>query len=314
MSSASPVRDGFAAAFRQPLLLLGELTWRWSFGAAFWALAVLSCIEYLGTLPVTPLSWLMWRTGIPPLMSQAFTATIAGSGFRLLRIAAVLVPGYAVLWTVAYGLGRFATLRALLPNRTVSLRSMFGLGFFRAALTLAGLIGFAGAFAMATRAYSDGPGAPPHAATAVWILVLVIALIAYLWSLLCWFLTLAGVMAALGGGDAISCCGSAVSAFRQRKASFIGTDVAFAALHLVIFVAFTFIAFFALGFAGVLPGWGTVALLIAIALLYFAIIDCLHMAKLAAYVDILSPADLVLPSSAPVPYRGLPPVPVRVRP
>src|SRR5512133_4120229 len=88
--STTPIRGGFRLVARQPSLAFAEIMWRWCFGAAFWTLLLLSFSEYFRSLPVSNLDWLMWRSGIPPLMSQALGNTIHGSGYKLLRIAAVL--------------------------------------------------------------------------------------------------------------------------------------------------------------------------------------------------------------------------------
>jgi hypothetical protein len=289
---STPVREGFRAIVRQPFLAVGEIAWRWGFGAAFWALVIASTFEYLNALPVTPLNWLMWKTGLPPLMSEALSATIAGSGYKLLRITAVLVPGLLFVWTLAAALGRTATLRAMLPLRTVGFRTVLSLSFLRAALVLAGFISLLGVFAMAARAYTDGPGTVPHAGRATATLLLVGALVYYCWSVLNWFLSLAAVLAAFSGDDVISSLSRTLSTFNHRKRKFFAVSAAFGALHLFAFLVFTAIAFFALGLAGGLPGKMMFVVLAAVTLAYFAVADMLYIARLAAYAAIVGPADL----------------------
>lgn len=53
MPRVSPTLEGFRASFRRPSLTLAEITWRWTVGAAGWALVFFWMIEFLDTLPVT---------------------------------------------------------------------------------------------------------------------------------------------------------------------------------------------------------------------------------------------------------------------
>src|SRR5512146_223474 len=108
--SSSPIRDGFRTTWRSPGLFVAEIAWRWAAVGALWALLLTSFFEYAANLEVSRLNWMLWKIGYPPAAVQALASTIAGSGHRLLIIAAILIPGMAVIWTVAASLGRAATL------------------------------------------------------------------------------------------------------------------------------------------------------------------------------------------------------------
>jgi len=283
----SPIRDGFRGIWRAPALIPAEISWRWAAGGAFWALLALSFIEYAASLKVSRGNWFLWKLGYPPLSAQTLADTIAGSGHKLLAIAAVLIPGIAIIWTFAAALGRTATLRTMMSERIVSFRTMLALNFFRAALTLAAFIGFAGVFTIAMQLYSDGPGTVPHPARSMWVLLLGWTLVAYLWTVMNWFLSVAPVIAVEQNCDALVAITETLRAFGNRVGGFFGVSVAFCALHIAAFMIFTGAALFPLMLASAVPGKVVLALLCLVTLAYFAVVDFLYLARLGAYVTLV---------------------------
>ncbi|HYG97546.1 MAG TPA: hypothetical protein VD837_00335 [Terriglobales bacterium] len=282
------MRDGFRAVFRQPSIILAEISWRWAFGAAFWALLLLSFMEYFKSLEVSAIDWLMWKTGFPPFMLQALAGTIEGSGFKLLRIAAILLPGCAVLWALAATFGRTATLRALVePVARPRLRTIFGLSFLRAALTLAGVLSLLGIYFFAARSYVSAPGQLPNAGRAFVILLLGGALATYIWSVASWILALAPAVATIERCDALTAIGRAVGRVGALSGRFMRVGWAFGSLHFLAFVLATGSGMFALGLASLLPGEAVLFVLAMVALAYFAVVDGLYIARLAAYLALL---------------------------
>jgi hypothetical protein len=286
MSASTPIRDGFRAIWRAPGLVPAEIAWRWAAGGAFWALLLLSFIEYAGSLKVSPLNWFFWKLGYPPLSAQAFADTIAGSGHKLLAIAAVLIPGMAILWTFAASIGRTATLRAIVPEGTVRFRTMLALNFLRAAALLAALIGFAGVYAIAMALYSDGPGTLPHAGRSTWMLLVGWTLVAYLWSVVNWFLALAPVVAVERNCDALAAMSGSMRILAERPGRFFRVNVIFGGMHLLAFIVFATVALFALMLVAAIPGKVVLGLLLLVILAYFAVADFLYMARLGAYAEI----------------------------
>jgi hypothetical protein len=287
VQSSTPIRDGFRATWRALGIVPAEIAWRWAAGGALWALIVLSFVEYAGSLKVSRADWFLWRLGYPPLAAQAFANTIAGSGHKLLAIAAVLVPGVAILWTVAASLGRTATLRAMMSERIVRFRTLLALNFFRAAVALAALVGFAGVFAIAMTLYSDGLGTAPHPERSTWVLLGGWVLVGYLWSVANWFLSLAPVVAAEQNCDALASIAGALRAFGERGGRFFGVNLAFGALHVLAFMVFTGVSLFPLMLAAALSGTAVLVLLGIVMLVYFAVVDFLYMARLGAYVTLI---------------------------
>lgn len=287
--STTPIRDGFRLVARQPSLAFAEITWRWCFGAAFWTLVILSFSEYLRSLPVSNVDWLMWKSGIPPLMSQALGNTIQGSGYKLLRIAAVLLPSLTIVWIFASAFGRAATLRSLMPSANIRLRTLLGLSLLRAALALAAFLSVIAVFALASRAYVPRlPNALPHPARASAVVIILGAVVWYLWSLGNWILGVASIKAD-AGYDTLNAVSGAVRELSGRMRRYVAIGAAFSGLHVLCFAVGTWLAFMVLGTAGLLPGKAVLAGLIAVTLAYFALIDFFYITRLAAYVSLQFP-------------------------
>jgi hypothetical protein len=285
--SSTPVRDGFRAVFRRPSIILAEISWRWCFGAALWALLALSFIEYARSLDVSNLEWLMWRSGFPPFMLQALGRVIDGSGFKLLRIAAILLPACAALWTIAASFGRTATVRAMTQSDGLPFRTALGLSFFRAALALAFGLSVIGIYLMAARSYVNVPGQLPHAGRAFAILIIATAVAWYIWAVANWVLSVAPLLAAVERRDSTSAIAATVGALSVLSGRFMRVGWAYGAIHFFAFVVFTGMALVVMGFSGILPGDAVFVLLVLITLAYFVLADCLYMARLASYAALL---------------------------
>src|SRR5438045_6189901 len=109
----SPTAEGFRAAFRRPLLTLGEITWRWTVGATATALFFFGLFEYLNTLPVTQREMFFLRTRHPYLVAQAIAHILRGSLARAALSAMIAAMMLALIWVIAASLGRIATVDVL---------------------------------------------------------------------------------------------------------------------------------------------------------------------------------------------------------
>src|SRR5271154_6648317 len=98
MKSRSPTLEGFRAVFRQPSLGLAEISWRWSFGFGAIALAGLSLLAYLDTLPVSRGEMVLLRSRQPGLVSQAITHILRGSAPRVVDASIVLALALVLAW------------------------------------------------------------------------------------------------------------------------------------------------------------------------------------------------------------------------
>lgn len=334
MAQPSPILEGFRAVFRRPAFALAEITWRWAFGAAAWALVLFLLIEYLDTLPVTPGDVFFLRTRHPYLVSQAIAHILSGSAHRLVVATVVVAAALTISWIFAASLGRALTLKPLLDYFGMTnsvrltllqprfwrgqeegwrLRSLLGLSFLRAALGLAAGLGILGSAIVAGFASSDSHPRPG----VVFLIFLPLALFAvFLWSAVNWFLSLAPVFVLHDSQDAFGSLSRAVEFCRSRARAVAWSGTAFGLLRFVAFVLATAAVLIPLAFARVLPPGVVLGAILLLTIFYFAMVDILYMGRLAAYISILQTPDevqpaisqLPVPSSQP-PVSDFPPMP-----
>jgi hypothetical protein len=315
MSSTSPISDGFRTALREPAIVLAEIAWRWTFCLAALAIAMGSFVAYLDVLPVSNIEILALR-GHPRWLIADAIAHILHSGPRLVRLAAIVLPAIFVLWVAAATVGRAATLKALLRRQgRVALSPQLGLNFLRASVALASLIGYLGALILAGRVAADGADIRPGIFSIVFFALG--AAITIVRSRLNWFLFLGAIPAARGGHDTFTAISEAVALFRRHPSKFAGAGAVFGMIHGVLFAFCTVVCLLALSLTGKVPPAATLFLLAVITLAYFATVDFLYIARLAAYVAIdecgRTPPATVMPESLPPapeppPMPNLPPV------
>jgi hypothetical protein len=314
MQSRSPTLEGFRAMLERPSVGLAEIAWRWSFGAACGTLAVISCLEYLDTLPVSPGDLLLLRSRQPVLISHAMERIFSGSALRAITTLVALAAAFSIAWLGMASLGRVVTLKALLEHfrggqssqsvsgqRSLSdLGPLVGLNFLRVAATLAAVAGALGAFLIGGAA---SPVEKPAPAVAFLIFVAILMLVWWTWSVMNWVLSLAAVFVVAEARHTFAAIASAIDLVRHRSASVFAAGFWFGLAHITAFVAATSIVAFPLGLAEFLPRGAVVGAVVAVTLLYFAAVDFLYIGRLAAYVGIVE-----LPAMADVPSL-IPPLP-----
>ncbi len=323
MQRRSPTLEGFRAILRRPSLGLAEISWRWSFGCAAIALLVFSFLEYLDTLPVTRGELFLLRTRQPVLISQTIARIFGGSGPRAVKAAVALGLALALVWVVAASVGRAATLKALLeyfrengltgnqknyallaecapeikmPEIKMRPGPLLRLNFLRVATALAATVGCLGAMLLAAAA---SPEKNPSPGGAVLIFLTLIMLVGIAWSAVNWFLSFASVFAMLDGHGTFSALGAAINLYRDRRGAVLAAGTWFGLAHLVAFFVATSVVAFPLAFAGLLPAGVVLGGVLLVTLLYFALVDFLHVGRLAAYLYILEGPEL-----EPAPARG----------
>jgi hypothetical protein len=310
MATWSPTGEGFRSIIRRPDLPLAEIMWRWSFGATAAVLIGVALLEYLNTLPVSPVDLFMLRTGHPVLVWNALSHIVRGSGFHLVLALILLSLALAILWIIVASLGRAATLdsliayirdRAIQARQTIlvsarevttavqtpsswRLHSLTGLHFLRAALALAAWAGFLGALILAGFASSK---ASPHPAL-VFILVLVLGTLVWMvWSGVSWFLSVASIFVVGRGQDTFAALSSSTGLCRERFGAVVAVGTWFGLTHLVLFMVATSVVTLPLTFAPILPTWAILIVVLLLTLLYFALVDTLYLARMAGHVAIL---------------------------
>ena len=309
--SASPTLEGFRAAFRRPVFTLAEITWRWTVGATAILLFFFGLFEFLSTVPVTNGELLFMRSRQPILVWQAILHILRGSLNRSVMPALLAAMMMACLWIIAASLGRAVTVPAVIEyfrrrvagdRKNSPLRSLARLNFLRIAALIAALIGFLGAGILASFV---SPDKDPQPALAFLVFLPLAAASCFFSWVLNWFLSLAGILAVRDGRDAIGAISAAGTFCRERLGAVLAVSTWTGLAHLVVFVIASTVASTFLGVLGLLP-WRLVALaVIAITLIYFAVADWLHIARLAGYVFIAEMPELLAaqiplaPSSVP---------------
>jgi hypothetical protein len=314
MPRVSPTLEGFRASFRRPSLTFAEIAWRWTVGAFAWTLIVFGLIEFLDTLPVTKGDTALLATRQPLLIGRAIAHILRGSLNRGVMAALFAAIALSLLWIIAASVGRAATVRALLEHFRTSVesdvstetgaadkprpfRSLIGLNSLRVALTLAAILAFMGASILASFA---SPDANPRPGLVFIILLPLAALICIAWPALNWLLSLACIFAVRDGEDTLGSISAAVSFFRKRAGPVSAVSTWTGLAHLVAFSVASTAVSVPLAFIQIAPWRLVIAGVFLIALAYFAVVDWLHMARLAGYVFIAEMPD-ALAASAPIP-------------
>jgi hypothetical protein len=330
MASWSPTIEGFRAVVRRPTVPFAEVLWRWSFGAAASALIGFGLIEYLDTLPVSNVDLLFLRSGQPILISRAAARILQGSGLPFVLAGVLVLSALAVLWIVLASVGRGVTLDALVEyvgkrssaaregqiirEATMAadsdsasaspkwrVRSLAGLHFLRVGLALAACVGCVGAMILAGFVSTKQNSAPEL----VFLVALTILFLVWLaWTSVSGFLSLASVFVVHGGEDTFGALSATADFCRDRRGPVAAVAAWFGLAHLVLFFVATSVVAFPLSFAAVLPIGLVLAAVALLALVYFALVDTLHVARLAGYVAILE-----APPAEPEPIRTEPTAP-----
>jgi hypothetical protein len=307
MAYEPPARAGFRAVFQRPRVWIAEIAWRWLFGGAALGLLAFTLLGYLDSLPVSNADRLMLRSGAPLLIADALSHILQGSGERLLRAAAVLVPGLSVLWTLAAGIGRAATLGPLVPQGTPRLRPLLGLSFLRTALALAGIAAYMGSAVLAGVVARSGETVRPDFFFAIFIPLFV--LVVFCWTVLNWFLSLAPLFAVRDGSDMMGSIAASVHLYRRNRRDFAAVGTIFGIIRLFALVAVTMLSLAVANLWGTISGAAVIALVAAISMVYFAMADFLYVSRLAAYAEILERDRSAEPITAPaVTESHIPPV------
>jgi hypothetical protein len=293
MARANPAYTGLVSAFRQPALLAGEVTWRWSFRLAALAVAAIAFAGFLDALVVTDRDLLALGSGNEALIEWALAHIFEHAGSHLLRALAAFMPAIVLLWIVAASWGRAATLAAAVEGSgKLYWRSIFLLHVLHAVLAVAtatavvGLMIFASRIAI--RPDSDGMARPDPG---VYLLILLVALppIFLLWRFLNWLLSLAAIFAARDGAGVAAAMAASIRTLQQKTGRFLGAAALFGVLRFAVSVGLFVGLLFALGASARAGADATLAALLLMVLFYLLMADFLRVARLLADVEISRP-------------------------
>jgi hypothetical protein len=285
MSRSKAVRTGFAALFRDPLVFAGELAWRWTFAIAAWLLVAYALLMFLQSLTVTDRDYFGLLGIIPGALRAALEHIFHGSGPKTIKVGIALWSGLSLLWWLAASAGRAATLNALMPASKVRFPQMLGLHALRAGLAAMGGLAYLGAIA-AGAMFSSVPGG--HDDSKFYLVAMpLIFLISIVWSTLAWYLSLAPMVAAHRGTDAIDSILEAAALSRRQPAQFTWVGFCYGGLRYVAGVFGFFVLLAMVSATASLPSGSGWAVFIAWAAAFSFASTLIGTARLAALVRIV---------------------------
>jgi hypothetical protein len=289
-SHSSPFQDGFAAVWHEPALLAAELTWRWCFGFSACALAIISGAWFLDSLEVSPADEFLLGTFQPQLLAGAVHHIFRGSLTRLVLEQAALLLGVALLWCLAATAGRAATLRRLVAmfsaddepgEMTWQFAPIFVLHLLRAAWSLIAL-----SVATACLITGSAMAGNGRAWLAALFLVFGIGLACWFGAALNWFFGVAPLFCIRNGAPAMDALAQSVDFVSRRGGRLSLLGLGFLPLRLVWLATMMLAILAPLSLAPHLAAGWVLLIMAAIALIYFAGADLLHLARLGAYASL----------------------------
>ena len=300
MSRPSPARAGFDLVIRRPGLVFAEIAWRWCFGLASLVLLALACGLFFASIRVTDADMQLARSGSPWIAADVVARLLQANKAPLLRGLAVLIPGIAILWTVAAAVGRMITTPPLMAassrRGSGSFSALLGISFLRAALMLALLAGYF-ACALIAAEVSNLAGGDPAAVVQSFLLVFLplFLLVMVAWGILNWFFSVAPIFAVRDGRSTLAAFADTVRLFTRNKRDFIAIGSAYGLAKTIAVTVVTVLGIVLAGALSSVPGLLAVVLVV-LTLAYFAFADLLNLARLASYA-VLAEAPAPEPAS-----------------
>ena len=319
------VRAGFRAVLRQPSVVLGEIAWRWAFGAAAWTLVIFALRRILAHVDVTQAELLIARCSGILLVADACARILAQVLPQLARECLVLAPAIAILWIAAATVGRTITLCALLSTEAREPReeassnppiatlfrqngaeegwatrphfSSLLLNCLRAVFMFVAIIAFLGGLLFTGLAF---PSQNPALTVSIGLLLAI--LVGFFWSLVNWFLALAPIWIVRDVRPVLKSVGDSLDLFRRSPSTYLGIASTIGLLRAAALLAAVITGFVA---AQASPA-AAVAGSVVIALVYFAAADFLYIARLAAYIALDESSQPAALSSQPISPEPLP--------
>ncbi len=300
-SRRSAFQDGFAALWHEPVLLAAELTWRWCFGLAAWALAIVGAALFLESLQISPRDEFLLGTLQPQLLQEAVRHIFRGSLARFVLEQAALVLGLALLWSFAAAAGRAASLRRLVamfsadeePETAAwNFIPILALQLLRAVWSLVAVSVMIFCLVFGTMMAAD-----ERALRAGLWLSFGIGLAWAFGVVLNWFYGLAPLFCVRNSVGAMDAVAKSVDFVARNMGRLFGLGVGFLALRIIWAATMVLVVLAPLRLTGHLaPGW-VMLIMALVALIYFAGADLLYLARLAAYASLAEehshPAEMI---------------------
>ena len=314
MAGPTPTRDGWRAITRTPLLILCEISWRWTFGIALWSVLAYIAFSSLGQVQMTDTEIRLLHALDPRASSYVLLRVMNAIVPVVLRVFAYTLPALIVLWIAAATFGRAATLRALLGPRCRKVRwsALVGVNVLRVALLFVAILAFVGSSVLVGRMFR---GEPEFLGAAILLSLGVNLLVVSMWSLLNWFLTLAPIFVLRDGAGTFGAFGESVDLFRERSGPYMGAAMGLGLVRLALITVVSVLSVIPLGMIGTSPMMAVIVAGITLALVYYALTDAVQIWRIAAYVSLANyEPEIPVPVVAPVPVPVAPQYPAEPPP
>lgn len=286
MSRSHAVREGFSAIFREPLVYLAELAWRWTYSIAAALLIAYGVLLFLNSLPVTDRDLFGLSGIVPGLYGAALASIFQGSGPKMVRLALMLALGLGTLWFLAASLGRTATLTALL-RKPARLRPILRLHFLRLMVGSAAWVAYIGAFAVAFSAarFENGQGYDPGKFYLVFLVLSLV--ISSAWSSASWYLSLGPILSVRNGSGALDSLYDSAALVRRQPRQFSWVGIFFGVLRTIVWFAAFIVFVTVMSSAAAAPPGVATAVLILFLTAYSAVSAFIYLARMGSYLRIL---------------------------
>ena len=292
----SPLRDGWRVLMRAPAAVLTEIVWRWTFGVAFWAILYYSFREYFASIDISNSEYAALRS-LEPYTWVAITARVVVAFMMGLRLMGpIIIPALIILWTALATLGRAATVRALSDSEPrTNWTGTAILHLLRIVLLVASLLAYFGCGILINTLVGD----PSRKFAATFLLTfLALALIALVWSVVNWFLSLATIFTSRDARGTIQSLSDVARFYRDHSGRLAGAGLWFAFARSILVIGSTIVSLWL--FTQARPRLA-VLFIVIISLAYFALADALNIWRLAAYISLTEPESAPPVVSAPPP-------------
>ncbi len=309
-SSRSPFQEGFAVLREEPLLLAGELTWRWCFGLAAWMLGLAATALFLDSLKVSSADWFLFSTLQPTLAATALSHILQGTLLRVVWMKFIVIAGLTLLWCFAAAVGRAASLRNLIAvsggdDRDEyagwQFRPMLVLHCVRALWTWAAIGCLAGSILLGTAVLQQHR---PARAALFYVFGIVLSVVFGV--VLNWFFGLVPLFCIRDQANARDSVWLTLDFCARQGGRLFGLSVGFLALRLVWAGSMFLLVLSPTSLAKhIAVGW-VLLLMYLLAMIYFAGADALYLARLGAYAALAEIDAQSTPEVVPVPDSGAP--------
>ncbi len=280
--------DAMRRLWRTPALLAMELLWRWSFGLGVLGLMIAAWGRVRPVLLLSDSELQAIHSPDPIARAASVVVILQPYAPLLLKVAAWVALGAAVLWVLAATAGRgiltrilvrqAAGERVLAPDATRWL-SYFSLTAARVVMLLILVIGYlAGVLLASVLGVANRP------MQTVLIVLLALGVAATVWILVNWVLTLAPLFVARDGCAPLDANAEAVGFARRRWKELLAIAAWNGVARWGVAIGVSLAALFTVSARS--PAWLQLALLALQTLAYLVLSDWLLLARLAAYAAV----------------------------